>query len=223
MTALDTAANPNRHDRPGIPEQPSDILLQLIVGVLAPLFLAGCAGDLGSARLAAMETLAAYQARTQSELVKIAQIIAFGLAAMDNLRLSMTPDLSLSMIARLRAGAQALNRAAQQNARALEKARRDNPPPAPARAAAAALAPAEPEPVPLLDDAITETDIQTSIERARAAVKAARDRLQAATTLPPATQPAAVQPPAAQPRGLRPPPASALPPAAPPVAGRAAA
>jgi len=44
--------------------------------------------------------------------VKIAQIIAFGMAAMDNLRLSMAPDLSLSMVARLRAGANALNRSA---------------------------------------------------------------------------------------------------------------
>jgi len=95
----------------------------------------------------------------------------------------------------------------------LEKARRDNPLPESAIAAPAALAAAKPEPVQMVDnDDITETDIQTSIERARAMVKAAQDRMQAAAieAPSPATQPAAVQQTPMQPSGHSQPGASTL-------------
>ncbi len=116
-------ADPAADVRNAIPVLPFDPLLAMIVGLLAPLFLAGCSGDLGSARLAAIETLAAYQGRTQAELLKIAQIIGFGLSALDCLRLSTASDVPLSMALRLRGCANALNRSAQQNTRALEQGR----------------------------------------------------------------------------------------------------
>jgi hypothetical protein len=108
---------------PNLPTCPSDVLLESIVAFLAPLFV-GSTTDPGLARLAAIETFASYQARTQVELVSVAQIIGLGLAAMDNLRLAMQPDLSLAMKLRLRASANALNRSARQTLHALEGRRR---------------------------------------------------------------------------------------------------
>jgi len=158
-----------------LPTHPSDILLECVLGFLTPLLMAGCSCDLGHARMAAIETLASYQARTQAELVKIAQIIGFGLIAMDNLRLSMA-DVSLSMRLRLRGGANALNRSAQQNHRALEKSRCGIP---------RQPGPAEPSPIPTHfdtmsdEDAIDEASVQTAIAQAETMVKAAHARIEA--------------------------------------------
>jgi hypothetical protein len=103
-------------------ETPSaDILMNLIVALLAPMFLCVTAGDVGFARMAAAETVNAYRARTQSDLIAIAQIIAFGLAALGSLSLSMEDDLSLSMTLRLRGNAVACNRSAEQNRRAIRQ------------------------------------------------------------------------------------------------------
>ncbi len=118
---------PDAETGPTIPGQPSDVLLEFVLGFLTPLLMAGCTSDLVSARLAAIETLAAYRVRTQAELIKVAQIVAYGLAAMDNLRLSMAPDLPVSLKLRLRSGANALNRSAQQITRGLEQSRRQQP------------------------------------------------------------------------------------------------
>jgi hypothetical protein len=107
-----------RQPEADLPVRPTDLMLQLIVAFLAPLFVNGVT-ELSLARLAAIETLASYQARTQAELLAIANIIGFGLAAMATLRLAMRPDLSLSMTLRLHGCANALNRSAQQNVRLL--------------------------------------------------------------------------------------------------------
>jgi len=150
-------------------------LLECVLGFLTPLLMAGCSCDLGHARMAAIETLASYQARTQAELVKIAQIIGFGLIAMDNLRLSMA-DVSLSMRLRLRGGANALNRSAQQNNRALDKSRCGIP---------RQSGPAEPSPIPTHfdtmsdEDAIDDASVQTAIAQAETMVKAAQARIEA--------------------------------------------
>ncbi|MDR3533150.1 MAG: hypothetical protein P4L90_21655, partial [Rhodopila sp.] len=77
-----------------LPLHPSDILSNLIVAFLAPMFLGVSAGDIGFARLAAIETVNAYQARNQADLVAIAQIIGFGLAALGSLSLSMADNIS---------------------------------------------------------------------------------------------------------------------------------
>jgi len=109
-TAPPATATAPPDDTHAIPDRPSDLLMEFILGLLAPLLMAGCISDIGLARLAVLETVAAYKARGQGELVTIAQIVGFALAALDNLRLSAADDLSLTMKLRLRGNANALNR-----------------------------------------------------------------------------------------------------------------
>jgi hypothetical protein len=47
--------------------------------------------------MAAIGTVNAYRARNHADLIAIAQIIAFGPAALGSLSLSMADDISLSM------------------------------------------------------------------------------------------------------------------------------
>jgi hypothetical protein len=97
------------------------VLTTLIITLLAPTFLGVCHGDIGLARSAAIETVNGYRARTRPDLIAAAQIIDFSLAALSSLSLSMAGDVSASMALRLRANANACNRAAEQNRRALAK------------------------------------------------------------------------------------------------------
>src|ERR1700710_1051087 len=141
--------------------QNSDLLLQLIVTFLAPLFVTG-ATELSLARLAAIETLASYQARTKAELLTIANIIGFGLAAMATLRLATQPDLSPSMTLRLHGCANALNRSAQQNVRLLTQLQRETPdwdeyPAEPAEQPVPSAQP--PEHAPVIKAGRTETNL----------------------------------------------------------------
>jgi len=106
---------------------PADVMLNLVAALLAPMFLLASGGDIAFARMAALETVAAYRVSNQASLLAVAQIVAFGLAAMGSLSLSMADDLSLSMTLRLRSNANALNRSAEQNRRALENTSH-NPP-----------------------------------------------------------------------------------------------
>jgi hypothetical protein len=96
-------------------------LVSLILAFLAPMFLTTAGGNITHARLAAAHTLESYRTRTDCDLILIAQIIAFGLAALDSLSLSMTDGLSFPMILRLRGSAQGSSRAAEQNRRALKE------------------------------------------------------------------------------------------------------
>ena len=102
---------------------PADRLMSLIVALLAPLFLGVSGGDIRFARMAAAETVNAYRTTNQADLIAVAQIIGFGLAALGSLSLSMADDLSISMILRLRGNANALNRSAEQNRHALKQPR----------------------------------------------------------------------------------------------------
>jgi hypothetical protein len=129
MTQTPTEPPPQAATRSGSPLHPSDILMNLIVALLAPMFLAVTGGDIAYARMAAIGTVNAYRIRNQADLISIAQIIGFGLAALGSLSLSMADDISLSMTLRLRGNANALNRSAEQNRRALGKSRNDDPSP----------------------------------------------------------------------------------------------
>jgi hypothetical protein len=122
-------ANIDIASRTGTRVPPSGILLNLIVAILAPIFLGVTAGDVSLARMAALETINDYRARNHADLVAVAQIVACGLAALGSLSLSMADDLSLSMILRLRGNAIALNRSAEQNRRALTKSLASDPVP----------------------------------------------------------------------------------------------
>jgi hypothetical protein len=110
-----------------IPYHHTDILMNLVVACLAPMFLSVTSGDINFARMAAIETVNAYRARDHMDLIAIAQIIGFGLAALGSLSLSMADDISLAMTLRLRGNANALNRSAEQNRRALRKGINDEP------------------------------------------------------------------------------------------------
>ncbi|MDR3531780.1 MAG: hypothetical protein P4L90_14670 [Rhodopila sp.] len=111
-----------------IPIHPSHILLNLIVALLAPMFLSTSGGDIEFARMAALGTVNAYRVRNHADLITVAQIIACGLTALGSLSLSMADNLSLSMTLRLRGNAVALNRSADQNRRALRESRFDDRP-----------------------------------------------------------------------------------------------
>jgi hypothetical protein len=102
---------------------PADILINLIVTFLAPMFLGASGGDIALARMAAFETVNAYRMGNHADLLAIAQIVACGLAALGSLSLSMADDISLSMTLRLRGNANALNRSAEQNRRAVGEGR----------------------------------------------------------------------------------------------------
>ena len=116
---------------PDLPVRPADALISLIVTLLAPMFLCVSGGDIGFARAAALETLNDYRARDHADLIAIGQIIAFGLATIGSLSLSMADDISLSMTLRLRGNANALNRAAEQNRRVLRETNTRTDQPAP--------------------------------------------------------------------------------------------
>jgi hypothetical protein len=103
------------------PFDPTAILVNLILTFLAPMFLTVTGGNITHARLAAAQTLESYRAKNDCDLILIAQIVAFGLAALGSLSLSMTDGLSLPMILRLRGSAQGSSRAAEQNRRALKE------------------------------------------------------------------------------------------------------
>jgi hypothetical protein len=94
-------------------------LLDMLYAFLRPLFT-GFAEPAAADR-AARAALLFYQPRTQHEAMLAARAIAFGLAAQDNLRLSMADDLTVAAKLRLRSNANALDRAAERNHAALEK------------------------------------------------------------------------------------------------------
>lgn len=137
------------------PIHPSQVLLHLIVTILARVFLGASGGDLAIARMAALATVNAYTARNDAELICIGQIIAYGLAAMSALSHSMDESLPLPLALRLRGNANALDRAAEHNRRALEKAR--------AAPIQAALTQPEPAPVPTPAPEPVETEQEAAI------------------------------------------------------------
>jgi hypothetical protein len=151
QTTTSTKPPPEAVTAPNIRLRPFDLLMNLIAALLAPMFLCVTGGDVTLARMAALETVNAYRARDLSDLIAIAQIIAYGLASLSSLSQSMEDDIPLSMTLRLRGNANALNRSAEQNRRAIRDNRGDDP--APRRA----LAPEAPE----IPTVIAEDDSQT--------------------------------------------------------------
>lgn len=91
--------------------------MNMIVTLLAPIFLGMVGGDIGLARMAAAETLEDYRLRTQLDPIAVGQIVLNGLAALDSVSRSMADDLSLEMVLRLRCNGIGLNRVAEQNRR----------------------------------------------------------------------------------------------------------
>ena len=184
MTAATTLLEPHQPG-PDVPLNPSDVLMNLIVAFLAPMFLGAGGGDIGFARTAAIETVNAYQARNHADLVAIAQVIAFGLAVLGSLSLSMADDLSLSMILRLRGNANALDRSAERSRRALRESRAHNAPPNTAEPDRQPEAPNEAAP--------DEATLTAAVAAARRAAADVRTRMRTEPAPAPATKPATKQ------------------------------
>lgn len=165
---------------PRLPLTASDLLLELITAFLAPMFLSASIGDLWLARLAALETIASYGARSQADLMNIAQTIGFGLAVMDNLLLSFTPDIALTMKIRLRGGANGLNRSARQNQQDVDKRRQDNPPPQPLEAPPVGTMG---DPMPFDKHEVSDAQVEATIEHAQSMVSEAHARMRTADRL----------------------------------------
>ncbi len=147
----------------------ADTFMDLIVAFLAPMFLAVVNGDIHHARAAALETVNAYRAQSKFDLLSVAQLIAFGLAALGSLSLSMADDISLSMTLRLRANAVAANRASEQCRRALAQTRSESAP--------------LPEASPA-DDFPDEVAIAAGVEQVRQHAADAKARIQPAPSEP---------------------------------------
>jgi hypothetical protein len=134
-----TQTNPSRDRRP------TDILINLLVTLLAPMFLAAADGDVVFARIAAVETITEYRAHSQASLIRVANIIAFGIATLASLSQSMQDDVPIPLALRLRGNANALDRSAARNERALRASRPSvAPEPAAAEPPAAQTVPAAP-------------------------------------------------------------------------------
>ena len=191
-----TLTDPPTEAAPGpLAVLPADILMNFIVSLLAPMFLTASGGDIGFASMAVLETVNSYRVRNLGDLIAVAQIVAYGLAALGSLSLSMDDGLSLPMILRLRGNANACTRSAEQNRRALEKPcsgdrqphqHRAHPRPADARyeaevmanladtkklavEAMARLQPTEPAAEPIAHSALATTEVLTLEDRQRQA------------------------------------------------------
>ena len=108
--------------------------------LLMPFFLLAAGDDPEKAQTAVAHMLRAYNPTTPQELDLAARIVGFGIACLDNLRLSATtPDLPDTKILRYRSSAVSLSRSAEQCRTALNKLRAEQPPAKPAP---------QPQPVP---------------------------------------------------------------------------
>ena len=100
------------------------------------------------ARMAATDTVGAYQARDNADLPIVGQIVALGLASLSSLTLSMAPDIAPSLLVRLRANAISCSRTAEQTRRARDKQ-------------AAKPTPPDAEPLPTEDEPPPEPEFMT--------------------------------------------------------------
>lgn len=101
--------------------------LESIIRLLMPFFL-GAAADIDAARADILHTLASYGARTRTELLHAAQIIAFSMSTLETLAEAKDGDLSPNMRLRLRGCANGLSRSGQQNEKALDQSLAYDPP-----------------------------------------------------------------------------------------------
>ena len=99
-------------------------LVNLVLALLTPMFLWSTAGDIRLAHTAAAQTLNEYRVANRLSLFTVAKIIAFDIATLSSLSLSMYEDVSISLALRLRGNANSLDRSGERNRRMLEQASR---------------------------------------------------------------------------------------------------
>jgi hypothetical protein len=115
-----------------------DVLTDTILGHLAAMFTAASRGDASLAHQAARLAVAAYAPASAAELMTVAQLIGFDLAALASLGSSFQQNTDPALALRLRANAAAMRRAAAAQQKALAgrpavPAPQPVPPPEPAR------------------------------------------------------------------------------------------
>jgi hypothetical protein len=103
------------------PASPSTNLANLNLMLLAPMFLWSTAGDIRLAYTAAAQTVNEYRIANRLSLFTVAKIIAFDIATLSSLSLSMYEEVSMQLALRLRGNANSLDRSAERNRRALEQ------------------------------------------------------------------------------------------------------
>jgi hypothetical protein len=143
-------------------------LVNLVLALLTPMFLWATAGDIRLAHAAAAEALNEFRIANRLSLFTAAKIIAFDIATLSSLSLSMYEDVSVSRVLRLRGNANGLDRSAERNRRRLEQDNRTG--------------------------AETEDSVEAAIAEAQRMVQEAKDRIhaaaRAATPQPEAAPPA---------------------------------
>jgi hypothetical protein len=128
----------------------SPAILETVLIHLAAFFLTGAGGDIIAARQAALQMLGAHRPETEDELRLAANVIAFGLHALEALGQASTPNLSLTRILRLRGSAVSLNREAAKAQRRLDQlqaAHRQDMPVRPVQAPPVQVHPKAPDPI----------------------------------------------------------------------------
>jgi hypothetical protein len=149
--------------------QPSLFLDRLVV-FLMPYFLA-LTPDFEQARAEVLETLASYGARTRSEMISAAQIIAFSFAALEMLAEAQVTEMSPSMRLRFNGCANGLNRSCRQNETRLAKSLACDLPTA---------ADSRDEPANDVPDA----EVEEALQYARVRIDSYRNRLSGAQAMP---------------------------------------
>jgi hypothetical protein len=165
-------------------------LLGFVLNLLTPFLIAGGLTDPALARQAAEQAITE---AGNHQLLTTTQIVAFALASLDNLRLSLPRDLSLSMKLKLRSNANALNRASQKATATLQTQRRDMPETSP-ETAKTRVRQAQPAPLTQPVDKPTKAPTrpenrQTDLAWAAAMTDIATEYTAALPSLPPAQHP----------------------------------
>jgi hypothetical protein len=100
------------------------VMLDTVLGHLAPHFLATTNGDLPAARHAAGHLLAAYNATTEEELGLAGEVVTFTFHALEALSEAAALDLPINQKLRLRGSAVSLSREAHKAQRKLDQLRK---------------------------------------------------------------------------------------------------
>ena len=91
----------------------TSIPLRQIITLLTPMLLTATGGDRDQAEAAAIQTVNAYAARHPIELLLVAQSIAFGIATLSSVGLSMAENIPIQLMLRLRGNAASLSRGSE--------------------------------------------------------------------------------------------------------------
>ena len=103
--------------------RPTDLLFNILVTFLCPLFLGGPTGnaDVAVARAAATEMLNSFRIRNAWDLLAAVQVVGFAMAGVGSLGLSMDDDLPVNTVLRCRSNANALQRSSDRAQARMDK------------------------------------------------------------------------------------------------------